>query len=183
MAPMPRDTILDATLALALDPYGYISKGCRRYGSDVFETRLMMHKTICMMGPEAAEVFYDTDRFLRSGAAPDRLTKTLFGEGGVQGLDDDSHRHRKQMFMSLMTDDRIGSLADLTGQWWRTYATKWASSKDQVVLYYQTQEILCRAVCAWAGVPLAESDVTRRTRELTALFNQAGDFGPSHWWA
>ncbi|HZA21385.1 MAG TPA: cytochrome P450, partial [Dehalococcoidia bacterium] len=95
----------------------------------------MMHKTICMMGPEAAEVFYDTDRFLRSGAAPDRLTKTLFGEGGVQGLDDDSHRHRKQMFMSLMTDDRIGSLADLTGQWWRTYATKWASSKDQVVLY------------------------------------------------
>jgi fatty-acid peroxygenase len=182
MARMPRDTSLDATLALAFDPYEYISQRCRRYGSDVFETRLMLHKTICMKGPEAAEVFYDPDRFLRSGAAPDRLTKTLFGEGGVQGLDDEPHRHRKQMFMSLMTDDRIESLADLTDHWWRAYAIKWAS-KGRIVLYYEMQEVLCRAVCDWAGVPIPESDVSRRTRELTALFNQAGAFGPSHWWS
>ena len=43
----------------------------------------MLQKTICMLGPEAAEIFYGPDRFLRSGAAPDRLMKTLFGQGGL----------------------------------------------------------------------------------------------------
>jgi fatty-acid peroxygenase len=167
---------------LALDPYEFISKRCRRYQSDVFETRLVLRKTICMMGTEAAELFYTSPHFVRSGAAPERLTKTLFGRGGVQALDDEPHRHRKQMFMSLMTPDRIEALAERTADGWRTYAGKWALM-DKVVLYDEAQEILCQAVCAWAGVPLPEADVQRRTRELTALFDQAGSFGPKHWGA
>jgi fatty-acid peroxygenase len=182
MARMPRDPTLDATLLLARDPYGYISKRCRCYQSDVFQTRLLLQETICMMGTEAAELFYNAQRFMRSGAAPQRITKTLFGQGGVQGLDDEPHRQRKQMFMSLMTPDGIGSLAEMTADWWRIYAGQWAA-KDRVVLYDESQEILCRAVCTWAGVPLPEPDVRRRTQELTELFDHAGASGPKHWLA
>lgn len=179
---IPRDKSFDSTLALLRDPYRFISKRCRRYRSDLFETRLMLRKTLCMTGPEAAELFYDERRFMRHGAAPGRIQKTLFGQGGVQGLDDEAHRHRKQMFMTLMTAERVGQLAGLTADEWSTHARKWASM-DRVILYDELHELLARAVCAWAGVPLAESEVRRRTRELTALFDAAGAVGPRHWWA
>jgi fatty-acid peroxygenase len=54
-----------------------------------------------MQGEEAAKVFYDENKFKRKKAAPKFVKKTLFGQGGVQGLDEDRHRHRKQLFMSL----------------------------------------------------------------------------------
>lgn len=182
MPSIPRDRGFDGTLALLRDPYRFISKRCRQYGADLFETRLMLRKTLCMTGPEAAELFYDERRFMRHGAAPGRLQKTLFGQGGVQGLDDEAHRHRKQMFMRLMTPERIAKLAERTADEWRTCARKWASM-ERVVLYDELHELLTRAVCAWAGVPLTESEVGERTRELTALFDAAGAVGPRHWWA
>lgn len=182
MPRIPHDKSLDSTLALLHDPYGFIAKRCRHYQSDLFQTRLLLRPTLCMTGPEAAQLFYDTSRFVRSGATPGRIQKTLFGQGGVQGLDDKAHRHRKQMFMSLMTSERLGQLAETTSREWDACVRKWAS-KDKVVLYDELQELLTRAVCAWAGVPLEESEVGRRTRELTALFDYAGAVGPKHWWS
>jgi fatty-acid peroxygenase len=181
MTRIPRDS-LDSTIALIRDPYGFISKRSRHYQSDLFETRLMLRKTICLTGPESAELFYDPSRFVRRDASPGRIQKTLFGQGGVQGLDDEAHRHRKEMFMSLMTPERIGQLGELTAGSWRTFARRWASM-DEVVLYDQLQELLTRSICAWTGVPLEESEVGRRTRELTALFDAAGSVGPRHWWS
>ncbi|CAD7025760.1 cytochrome P450 [Pseudorhizobium halotolerans] len=182
MSRIPRDRSFDSTLALLLDPYGFISKRCRRYGADLFQTRLLLRPTICMTGPEAAELFYRQDLFARSGAAPGRVQKTLFGQGGVQGLDGEAHRHRKQMFMSLMTPERIEALKELTAEWWRTYAQKW-TTMDRVILYDEVQELLTRAVCAWVGVPLPEAEAGRRAAELTALFDYAGSVGPKHWWS
>ena len=182
MPPIPHDLSLDSTLALLLDPYGFISKRCRRYGADLFQTRLLLRPTICMTGPEAAELFYRQDLFARRGAAPGRIQKTLLGQGGVQGLDGEAHRHRKQMFMSLMTPERIEELKERTADWWRTYARKWATM-ERVTLYDEMQELLTRSVCGWAGVPLPEADVGRRAAELTALFDYAGSVGPKHWWS
>jgi len=182
MPRIPRDKNWDSTLALMRDPYGFIAKRCRTYGADLFQTRLMLQTTICMTGREAAELFYDPRHFVRHGATPGRIQKTLFGQGGVQGLDDEAHRHRKRMFMSLMTPDQIGQVVAMTADWWRIYIRKWAMM-ERVVLYDQSREILCRAVCAWAGVPLAEAEVGRRTQELSALFEYAGSVGPKHWWA
>jgi fatty-acid peroxygenase len=179
---MPHDKSPDSTLALMLDPYRFISKRCLRYRSDVFEARILLQNTLCMTGPEAAKLFYDPDRFMRRGAAPLRVQKTLFGKGGVQTLDGQAHRHRKRMFLSVMTPERIGQLAETAAGWWRTYARKW-ESRDRIVLYGQTQEILTRSICAWAGVPLPESEVKQRTRDLTALFDAAGSVGPKHWWS
>lgn len=123
---MPRDGRFDATLALKLDPYGYIRKQCKRLGSDVFQTRILFQRTICLTGPQGAELFYDNARFMRKGAAPLRLQATLFGKGGVQTLDDAVHRRRKSMFMGLMTPARIRELGDLFDDCWRQYAQRWA---------------------------------------------------------
>lgn len=42
------------------------------------------------------------------------------------------------------------------------------------------QLLLTRAVCAWAGVPLPAAEVNTRTRQLSALFDQAGHVGVGH---
>ena len=85
MSRIPRDESVDGTLGLLRDPYGFVRKRCQRYGADLFETRLLLRRTICMTGPEAAQLFYDPDRFRRRGAMPGRVRRTLLGVGGVQG--------------------------------------------------------------------------------------------------
>jgi fatty-acid peroxygenase len=182
MPEIPHDRWPDSTLALLADPYRFISERCRRYGSDLFQTRLMLRKTICMTGPESAALFYDEGRFTRTGVAPGWLQKTLFGKGGVQGLDGEAHRHRKEMFLSLMTPERVGRLGEIAADWFRTYTRKWAGM-DNVVLYGEVNEILSRAVCEWASVPLAEPEVGRRTAELMAMFDRAATLSPAHLWA
>jgi len=179
MRTMPRDTALESSLALLSDPYGFVGKRCRRYRSDVFRARIMLRDTICMAGPAAAELFYDPKRFMRCGAAPEPLRATLFGKHGVQTLDGEEHRHRKRMFMSLMTPDRIAELGRLTREQWAINA-RMGSRKPDLVLYQEVQQILTRAVCAWAGVPLPEADVTRRRKQLVALFDKAGAVGFGH---
>ncbi|MBE9045572.1 cytochrome P450 [Pleurocapsales cyanobacterium LEGE 10410] len=180
MLQIPQVRIFDSTLLLALNGYRFISQQCQCYQTDIFQTRLLFKKTICFQGEEAARVFYDTEKFSRQGAAPKRLQKTLFGKDGVQGLDGDAHRHRKQMFMSLMSDKGIKQLADLTREQWYNYAQKWSQS-DRVVLFEEAREILCRAACTWTGVPLSESEVTGRTKDLGAMIDGSGTVGLKHW--
>ncbi|CAN5746651.1 hypothetical protein BH23CYA1_BH23CYA1_21830 [soil metagenome] len=82
MSQIPTDFAPDSTLALAFNGYQFISQGCQRHQSDVFQTRLLFEKTICLKGADAAHIFYDVEKFTRQGAAPKRAQKTLFGEGG-----------------------------------------------------------------------------------------------------
>jgi fatty-acid peroxygenase len=164
---------------MLLDGYRFVSRRCERHRSDIFQTRIMLQKAICMRGEEAARIFYNPDRFRRHHAAPRRVQKTLFGKG-IQGLDDAAHRHRKQMFMSLMTPESIGRLADLTTSQWRVYLEKW-QGMDEVVLFDAAREILCRSVCQWAGVPLPEEEVRRRADDLEAMIDSPAAFGPRHW--
>lgn len=180
MPQIPRDKSLDSTLALLSDGYNFISKRCQRYNSDIFITRLLLQENICMQGEEAAKIFYDTNRFLRKGAMPKRAQKTLLGEGGVQGLDGDQHRQRKQMLMSLMTPQRINQLANITAEKWHGYIKKW-ENMDKVVLFPQVREILSRAVCNWAGVPLTESEVEQRTSDFGAMIDSPATIGLQHW--
>ena len=182
MPRIPRDAWPDSTLALVADPYRFVARRCQHLGSDLFQTRILFRRTICMTGRDAAELFYDPVRFRRHDAPPGRIQKTLFGKGGVQSLDDQPHRHRKQMLVGILDPARVEELADLVDHHWADYAKRW-TAMDQVPLYSQMRELLTRAVCEWAGIPLEESQVARRTRDLTALFDAAGDIGPRHWWS
>jgi fatty-acid peroxygenase len=180
MPDMPKDSSPDATRALLRDGYDFIRNRCRDLETDVFMTRIGLEQTICMRGAEAARLFSDTERFQREGAAPSLARKTLFGEGGVQGLDGEPHRHRKAMFMSLMTAESVERMADIFTAHWRRYIDRWRGM-DEVVLFDESSRLITEAICEWAGVPLPEQDVDRRTEEFLALIEGAGSIGLRQW--
>lgn len=180
MASIPREPTFDSSLALLSDGYTFISKRCRRHHSDLFETRLMLRKVICTTGVDAARMFYTPNRFTRQGAMPITTLRLLQDEGSVATLDADAHRHRKQMFMDLMTPAAIDNLIRIFARHWRAQVVHWAA-KDHIVLHDAAREVLCRAICEWTGVPLGEDEAEQRTRELGAMIDGAGSVGPRNW--
>jgi fatty-acid peroxygenase len=180
--PMPRDGLPGRGFALRRDPYRYVSRRCAALDTDVFQARVMFRPTIFMRGEEAARVFYDPERFVRAGAAPLRLQASLFGRGGVQTLDGAGHAHRKALFLELTAADRVAALAETTRVVWRAHLDLWCA-RERIVLYDELQPLLFRAACHWAGVPLADDELSRRTRDAAAPFDAAGAVGPRHWGA
>ncbi len=171
---VPHDGRLDSTLALLRDPYTYISDRCEEFGTDIFEARLLGQRTVCMVGQTAAALFYDTNRFQRSGAAPMAIQKTLFGRCGVQTLDDEEHQRRKALLMTLTSEPgRVEALTTITERYWEAAIERWSRMR-RVTLYRELHPMLTQAVCEWAGVPLRGDEVGRRAWELMALFDAAG---------
>ena len=111
---MPREEGIDHSLNLMREGYMYISNRRHSFNSDIFETRLLGKKAVCMAGKAAAELFYDTEKFKRKGAAPNRVVQSFFGEHSVQTLDGDAHKHRKDLLMSVMTPEQIEKLIVIT---------------------------------------------------------------------
>ncbi|SDN58091.1 fatty-acid peroxygenase [Psychrobacillus sp. OK028] len=180
MNQFPREEGLDHSLNLLREGYMYIPNRKKSFASNVFETRLLGQNAICMSGEKAAEIFYDEEKFMRNGVAPKRLQKTLFGEEGVQTLDDAAHRHRKSMFMALMTKSRLEALQDITEKQWRLATRKW-EQMEQIVLYDEAKEIMCRIACVWAGVPVEEGEIKELAEQLAAMFESPTALGPQHW--
>nr|6FYJ_A Chain A, Fatty-acid peroxygenase [Bacillus methanolicus] len=177
---MPREEGIDSTWRLMEEGYMYILNRRHSFNSDIFETRLLGKKAICMGGKEAAEIFYDTEKFKRKDAAPNRVVQTLFGKNGVQALDGQTHKHRKEMFMSIMSPDELEKLTDITKKQWEIAVDKW-EQMDKVILYEEAKEIMCRTACQWAGVPVQENEVKRLTKNLGAMFESAAAVGLKHW--
>ena len=177
---MPREEGIDHSLSLLREGYMYILNRRHSFNSDIFETRLLGKKAICMGGKEAAEVFYDTEKFKRKDAAPNRAVQTLFGKNGVQALDGQTHKNRKEMFMSIMSPDGLKKLTDITKKQWEIALDKW-ELMDKVILYEEAKEIMCRTACEWAGVPVQEKDVKRLTKNLGAMFESTAAVGLNHW--
>ena len=135
----------------------------------------MLEPALCVTGVAAARGFYDETRFTRAGAAPRFLRATLFGEGGVQGLDGTAHRHRKAQFLRLLGPGRTDALT-------RRAAEGIAGLRDHGRLRLQDafEEVLTAAVCDWAGLRLPAEEVPDRSRMLSQLFEHAGSVDPRH---
>lgn len=178
---IPIDRGFDNTLSFLTEGYSYITNRTKRYHKDMFETRLLGgKKTVCMVGKEAADIFYDEEKFKRQGAAPKRLLKTLFGEGGVQTLDDGTHRNRKELFMSLMTEERLHDVIEIAKVQWKTSLKNWINM-DKPVLYDESKKMMTRTACSWAGVPLQDSKLEDRAGKISSMFEAGGAVGPKHW--
>lgn len=177
---IPRDESLDNSIALLQEGYLFIKNRVDQFQSDLFETRLLGQKVICMSGKEAAKVFYDPERFQRNGAAPYRVQQTLFGVNAVQTMDGDAHIHRKHLFLSLMTPPYPKRMGELAMEQWEASISKWEKARN-VVLFDEAKEILCRVACQWAGVPLKESDGTERAEDFASMVYAFGAVGPRHW--
>lgn len=180
MLEIPRDRKLDSTLALASEGYEFIRKGCARHRSDLFATRLMLKPVVCALGEDAARMFYHPERFTREGALPSTTLMSLQDKGSVQLQQGIHHTQRKHLFMGFMTPDNIEGLAVTMETEWRRRLTIWRE-REQVQLHSEFREILCRAACRWAGIPLREAEAEQRTREMGAMIDGAGSIGPSNW--
>ncbi|MCY8491383.1 cytochrome P450 [Bacillus atrophaeus] len=177
---VPHDKALDNSLAMMREGYLFIKNRVDRYQSDLFETRLLGQKAICMSGEEAAKIFYDPERMKRNGALPKRLLKTLFGVDAIQTMDGDTHTHRKLLFMSLMTPPHQKRLAELAMDQWLAALSKWEGA-EKVELFEEAKNVLCKIACQWAGVPLEESEVKERADDFSAMVDAFGAVGPRHW--
>lgn len=177
---VPKDHAVDNSLALMREGYQFIGNRIKQYQSDLFETRLLGEKVICMSGKEAAKIFYDSERFQRKGAAPKRVQQSLFGVGGVQTMDGEVHIHRKLLFMSLMTPEHQERLAELTMEKLEEASSGWSNAED-VVLFDEAEGILCKVACQWAGVPLKDTEVKDRANDFSAMVDAFGAVGPRHW--
>lgn len=166
--PIPRAKELDSTLSLINEGFNFIPNRRKELGSDIFETRLLGQKAVCMAGEEAADLFYNNKYFKRENAMPAPLKKTLLGEGGIHGRDGEEHHHLKRMFLSMMTPERLEDIKRMAIEELDAKADVW-ETQDQVVLMDELDEILTRAVCHWAGLPLKESEVKQRTHELASM--------------
>ncbi|MDO8223526.1 cytochrome P450 [Bacillus cabrialesii] len=177
---IPHDKSLDNSLTLMQEGYLFVKNRTERYHSDLFQARLLGKTFICMTGAEAAKLFYDTERFQRQNALSKRLQKTLFGVNAIQTMDGDAHIHRKMLFLSLMTPPHQKRLAELMTEEWGAAVTRWEKA-DQVVLFEEAKEILCRVACYWAGVPLKETEVKERADDFIDMVDAFGAVGPRHW--
>ncbi len=177
---VPRLEALESSPALLREGYLFGTRRFARLGTDAFETRLMLKKALFTYGEEAAQHFYTPDRLTRKGALPLPSLGLLQDLGSALVLDGELHRHRKAMWLSLMTPAALDELADLFERHWREQIER-AAGAPEVVLLDLAHEVLCRAICEWSGVPLPEQDVQKRTRQFVAMHEGAGAFGPRNW--
>ncbi|TWT02496.1 cytochrome P450 [Planomicrobium sp. CPCC 101079] len=171
--PIPRTKEFDSTMSLVKEGFDFIPRRRQALGSDIFTTRFMGQKAVCIAGEEAAALFYDPKYFKRKGALPKPLKKTLLGEGGIHEQDGEEHHHRKLMFLSMMTPERLEDIKRMVIEELDAKVSEW-QTKKQVRLFDEVEEILARAICHWAGLPLKESEVKQRTQELSAMVDSFG---------
>src|SRR5690606_39341648 len=158
---MPRVAELYSTWCLLREGYTFLPNRQQALQSDVFELRLLGKRTIALSGAAAAALFYDENHFIRRKALPLRVRRTLTGMGAVQGLDGTAHRQRKALFMQLVDETQLRRLVVHAQEEWQSATEQW-QTQERVVLHDEAQEILARAVCRWAGMPLREREVKRR---------------------
>jgi fatty-acid peroxygenase len=173
---IPRDPTPDASLDMITEGYRFFGNRSRRLGSDTFETRLMLREALCAHGAEAARLFYDEVPFTRRGAVPVTAMALLQDRGSVQQLDGDEHRHRKALFLGMLGPWGSAQLADAFERQWMARLPDWERA-DRITLLDEAHELLCRAACEWAGVPLPERDAKRRTAEFVSMIEGAGGVG------
>ncbi|GGE49124.1 cytochrome P450 [Agaricicola taiwanensis] len=177
---MPSEAGWDRSLALLREGYTFLPRRFRQYRSRVFESRIMLERSLCLQGAEAVRFFYQPDAFTRKAAIPPTTLKLLQGRGSVQTLDGAAHRHRKAMFMSLMTPASRARLIEVFSEEWLRRLNRW-QAEESVQLLTEAEDILCRAACRWAGVVLPEEEAQSFGRDLAALIEGAGSIGPRNW--
>lgn len=166
--PSRRIPVLHSTPSLLATGFSWLPSRWRRSGQPTVQARLLGKPAIALRGMEAIPFFYDEQYVRRSGAVPKAVQKTLFGEGAVHTLDGEQHRVRKAMFLSVLTDsEQVAALGQLTARAWDDATWRWAS-EPSIVLFDEAAEVITRAVCEWAGVPLHHEDVPRRAQQLVA---------------
>jgi fatty-acid peroxygenase len=178
-ADIPRLRALDSSLAFLGDGYLFGTRQFREHGTDAFRTRIMGKPATIMYGADAAQIFYEDDRFGRERAMPTSVLHLLQDEGSVQALSGEAHRHRKSLFIQLLSTPN--ALSRLTRTFRDEFLDAVGNGRKSMVLHDEMNVVLTRTVLQWAGVTLDNVDVQRLSEELSSMIENAGRFGPSNW--
>ncbi len=179
---LPSTKAPDSSVALLREGYLFMSKQFEALDSDVFSTRMMGRKVVCLRGKEAARLFYGGGGLSRQGALPKSALHLLQDEGSVQSLEGDAHENRKQMFMALAGLDVIRDFDHGLDKIWLDTADGWVRGETRQ-LYPLMNRLLTIAGLRWCGLPEDQETVDRMTGELSAMVDEAGLMGPANWFA
>lgn len=180
-ASLLRDRLLDLLLK------GYTFADDLRAGSDDpragtrVRLRLLGDDALLVRGRAGVDLFYDTNRVRREGALPGVVRGGLFGEGSVHGLDDESHRHRKEMFIaSSAAPGRLEALlADTSTEWEDTIRRRWLTDGSSASVYDTAVEVYGRSLLRWAGLDLPHGTATQIARDEAAIVDGFAVPGPA----
>jgi len=168
----------DSTIAFLREGYPFITRRCRKLGTDAFRTRLMMSPVTCAYGREAAEIFYAPDRFTRRGSMPSMTVRMLQGFGSVQTLDGAAHRERKALFLELLMEEgEIARLRTLAEEEWSAAASRWHPGAPLSVLE-EAALVLARTTLRWLGLSPRRQVAPARAEECLSMIKGAGTLGP-----
>jgi fatty-acid peroxygenase len=169
---------LDQTLALAVKGYAWLPDLRRRAHGRPAPIRLGGRRAIAVSGPAAAEFFYADGHLERHTALPPFVVNTIFGQGAVHTLDGEAHRHRKALFVELLMNDGIDTLAKLTGEAFDAAADRWRGG-PAVTLFDESAQVIASAVTRWTGLT-SERDSTSLAADLLAMVDGFATGGPRH---
>jgi fatty-acid peroxygenase len=177
---VPKDLGFDHSIKLLTEGYLFLPKYKDKLKTNLFLTRIMGQKVICMSGKEAAKMFYDQRLFTRSGTMPNRIKETLFGKNSIQTMDGVAHMHRKLMFLSIMSDEHLDKIVNIARKQWIINSARW-EGKDHILLFDEVSIMMFQIACKWAGVSLKKSEVITRSKDMSAMIDGFGAVGPRHW--
>lgn len=177
---VPTLNAAEAAFHLFNDGFTFIMNRRRLMNTDVFTINVPGFKVVCMGGEEAAAIFYDPEKFVRKGAIPPPIQKTLTGVNAVHTTDAAQHSHRKALFLSFITDENVARLQQLIRNELEVASRHWAT-RGGIVLFDESAIILCEAICAWAGVPLSIDESPLRARQFIAMVDAFGTMGARHF--
>lgn len=172
-----RTRVSDRTVDLLRDGYTFADAVRARIGNLATRAaplKLMGGPALLIRGTEAVRFFYDTDKFRRAGAMPMVVKAPLFGRGAVHGLDDGTHRHRKQLFLHATTPERVEVLVDEVDREW----ARVLEGAESLNVYEASVGVFGRAVLSWAGTGMDTFQMEDRAQRLAAIVEGFGVPGP-----
>ena len=112
------------TLAFVQDSFAFFAERRKKHGP-VFKTRLLGEPVICLTGPEAVSLFYDTRYFTRVDASLPQLRELLHPEA-IPFLDQ-SHAHavRRQLLLQAFTPEALAGYVPLLERITGRYLANW----------------------------------------------------------
>ena len=131
--------------------YTLLSEWRQKADAPVVKGKAFNKEIIAMYGTDAAKKFYDPKNFKREGAMPEVVLNTLFGQDGVQTLDGEEHHHRKNIFMDLMTPERMDEYHKILDE---KMTEAFEAEQGTFELFGLARKVLFKAITEWAVINL-----------------------------
>lgn len=174
---LPKDSGLDNTFKILNEAYTYVPCRLEKFGTKAFETAAIDMKPMTVIsGKEAAELFYDNELMQREKTLPKRVVNTLFGKGAIHTTKGKVHVDRKALFMSLMTEENLKYLRDLTRNYWFMH-TEEMQRQDEVNIYKTSIYILTKIGFRWAGLQQTSEEAKRNARDMDIMIDSFQGLG------